>query len=443
MLSQRPDQPEPTMRTRRAPRRVSVLVLAALLAQSSIAQKSFAQSSTAPSEAKPASELAPRPLDLHVLDHPATLDGADDISPLLAQVADGKEYPCVAAVVVKQGRIIARGAAGVRRIGDPTKATAYDLFHLGSCTKAMTATLCAMLVEEGKLRWDSTIGEIFPELKPLMVGAWPDITLRQLVTHSSGIGSDLRKKGLWEMLWNHQGLPDEARMDMLRTIVAWDLQSEPGTAYCYSNTNFIIAGMMAERVTGVLYETLITQRLFEPLGMTTAMFGPPGSADKVDQPWGTNRAGESIAPSRTADNPPMLSPAGRASMSLDDWAKFVTLHLEGERGGSTTLLKPESFVLLHTPALNNYAAGWGRSRRAWAGPQGVTLSHSGSNTMWYAVTWLAPEKDMAVLVATNSAHAGVTKVCDSVVSGLISKYVASAPAIGASDQRGAGSVPAP
>lgn len=98
--------------------------------------------------------------------------------------------PALAAAVVKDGAIIAAGAVGVRAHGTDVKVTIEDRFHLGSDTKAMTATLAAMLVEEGKLRWDSTIGEVLggdvPGINPKL-GA---VTLEQLLSHSSGIPSD-------------------------------------------------------------------------------------------------------------------------------------------------------------------------------------------------------------------------------------------------------------
>ncbi|MGZ8300996.1 MAG: serine hydrolase domain-containing protein, partial [Rhodoplanes sp.] len=94
--------------------------------------------------------------------------------------------PALAAAVVKDGAIIAAGAVGVRAHGTAVKVTIEDRFHLGSDTKAMTATLAAMLVEEGKLRWDSTIGEVLggdvPGINPKL-GA---VTLEQLLSHSSG-----------------------------------------------------------------------------------------------------------------------------------------------------------------------------------------------------------------------------------------------------------------
>ena len=71
------------------------------------------------------------------------------------------DLPALAVVVVKDGAIRDRLAVGVRKLGDPTPVTTNDLFHIGSCTKSMTATLAAMLIEDGKLKWDTTIADVF------------------------------------------------------------------------------------------------------------------------------------------------------------------------------------------------------------------------------------------------------------------------------------------
>src|SRR5438046_7082410 len=78
------------------------------------------------------------------------------------------KLPALAVVVTKDGQICDRAAAGVRKWGDTVPVTTSDVFHIGSCTKSMTATLAAMFIEQGKLRWDTTIAEVFPELKGKM-----------------------------------------------------------------------------------------------------------------------------------------------------------------------------------------------------------------------------------------------------------------------------------
>jgi CubicO group peptidase (beta-lactamase class C family) len=95
----------------------------------------------------------------------------------LASYLERYKLPAVAAAVVKDGRIVAAGVAGTRRIGTVTPVALQDRFHIGSDTKAMTSLLAAILVEEGKLRWNSTVGEIYPDLLDKMAPGVKDITL--------------------------------------------------------------------------------------------------------------------------------------------------------------------------------------------------------------------------------------------------------------------------
>ena len=153
--------------------------------------------------------------------------------------------------------------------------------------------------------------------------------------------------------------------------------------------------------------------------MDSAGFGPPGTIGKVDQPWGHIRESGATVPLQK-DNPPAIAPAGRVHCSLDDLARFTISQMEGERTGG--LLKPETFRKLHTPpADGDYACGWVVVQRDWAG--GNALTHSGSNTMWYVVMWLAPVKDFSVITATNIAGPDAKKGCDEAASMMIKKWL--------------------
>src|SRR5437899_4041090 len=99
----------------------------------------------------------------------------------------GGERFGMAAAVLRGGRIIAQGATGVRKRGTAERITPDDRFHLGSCTKAMTATLVAMLVEEGRLNWTTTLGELFADTVKPMHPAWEKVTLRQVLAHRAGL----------------------------------------------------------------------------------------------------------------------------------------------------------------------------------------------------------------------------------------------------------------
>src|SRR5947207_7457390 len=106
---------------------------------------------------------------------------------LQAILGRGGERFGMAAAVLRCERIIAQGAAGVRKRGTAERITLDDRFHLGSCTKAMTATLVAMLVEEGKLNWTTTLGELFADTVKPMHAAWEKVTLRQVLAHRAGL----------------------------------------------------------------------------------------------------------------------------------------------------------------------------------------------------------------------------------------------------------------
>src|SRR5262249_726346 len=148
------------------------------------------------------------------------------------------------------------------------------------------------------------------------------------------------------------------------------------------------------------------------LGMKSAGFGAGGTPGAVDQPWGHERKNGKAEPNQF-DNPTIANPSGRVHCTLDDMARYVIAHLEGETKGG--LLKPETFKKLHTaPAGKVYACGWVVYKRTWAG--GNALMHNGSNTFWYTVMWLAPGKDFAVIASTNIAAPAGQKACDDAVS---------------------------
>lgn len=333
-----------------------------------------------------------------------------DLAEVLEPIRARHDLPALAGAILQGDQLVGLGASGVRRRGGDAKVTPQDLFHLGSCTKAMTATLCALLVEGGKLRWTTTVGEVFPAAKA--APAWRGVTLEQLLTNRGGAPGDLDGGGLWGRLWRHPGTPPEMRLALVEGVVAEPPALPPGTKYLYSNAGFSIAGAMAERAVGRPYEELMCEMLFVPLGMASAGFGAPeGEA----QPRGHTAEGRAVEPGPGADNPAAIAPAGRVRCTMADWAKFVALHL-----GHGTLLRPETLARLHeVPAGADveYAMGWIVARRPWGG--GTVLTHAGSNTMWYSVVWAAPRRDFAVLVACNQGGDRAPKACDEAAAALI------------------------
>jgi CubicO group peptidase (beta-lactamase class C family) len=349
-----------------------------------------------------------------------------DVSALLAPIREAYDLPGMVCAVVQGETLVATGAVGVRKRGSPDAITIDDKMHLGSCTKSMTATLCARLVTEGKLAWDTRLKDEFPELASKMDPAWLDVRLDQLLTHHGGAPTNLDAGGLWGKLWLARGSPREQRMVLVEGLTSRPPDAPPGTKYIYSNAGVSIAGAMAERAMDKPYEELMRKYVFVPLGMTSAGFGAPGTLGKIDQPRGHREDGTPVEIGTNADNPIAIAPAARVHCSIVDWAKYVSAHLVGEKkrdDGKQNLLTAAMFKTLHTPYgkdADRYAMGWVIQDRPWGGR---VLFHNGSNTMWYCVTWLAPEKDFAVLVATNQGGDKAMKAVDEAATALISDHL--------------------
>jgi CubicO group peptidase (beta-lactamase class C family) len=371
---------------------------------------------------------------------------------LQAILGRGGERFGMAAAVLRGERIIAQGAAGVRKRGTPERITLDDRFLLNSCTKPMTATLVAMLVEEGRLDWTTTLSELFADAVKPMHPAWEKVTLRQVLAHRAGLRLDPDGLGRvfnllrapYASLRSAPELmrPPRARLGTLpqqRLEIARQALSRPpkipaDTKYWYSNEGYILAGAVLEHLTGRAWEDLMRERLFQPLGIRTGGFGQPGTAGKTDQPWGhSSFVGKPIDPgSPAAQFPWYYGPAGMAHMTITDWAKFIGLHLRGDPANphcQAALLKLDTFAELHAvaptttskgcvmrgiiflatgdaaPAVT-YRAGGFISPASWAkgtrpGDTGRRICHGGSNGMSHSVACIAPEIDFAVLVACN------------------------------------------
>jgi CubicO group peptidase (beta-lactamase class C family) len=353
---------------------------------------------------------------------PASLDT------LLEPIREANRLPALAAAVVKGGQTVAIGAVGLRKEGSSEPVTVDDKWHIGSCTKSMTAALAGMLVEEGKLRWDTTLAEMFPDLASQMQTEWRTVTLEQLLSHHGGAPHELDENGLWGRLWQRAGKPPrEQREYLTRELLTKQKPAPPpGTTYVYSNAGYALVGHAIENLLDRPWEDVLRERLFQPLGMASAGFGAPASVGKVDQPWG-HKAGpdgilEPVAPGLQADNPAAIGPGGTVHCSIGDLARYAAWQLRGARGEGR-LLHPETFERLHTPFASDseYAFGWVATQRPWGG--GTVLTHAGSNTMFYAVIWIAPEKDFAVVVCTNAGGDIAEKATDTAAAALIHEYL--------------------
>jgi CubicO group peptidase (beta-lactamase class C family) len=348
----------------------------------------------------------------------APAEGNVAVTKLLAPIREKHGVPAMAAALVTSTGLVTAGVVGTRKRGTEIATTLNDQWHLGSDTKAMTATLVGKLVEKGSLRWESTLGEVFPDLA---AGFHPEartITVLQLLSHRSGLkpNPDLMAYG------GTDGAKE--RLRVVKDELSKAPQHKPGAHYEYSNLGYAIAGAITERITGKSWEQAMRDEVFGPLGMTSVGFGGTGTPGQVDQPWGHHPNGQPVEGNGpTMDNPPMLSPAGRVHCTIQDWARFIGDQLRGARG-EPALLQAATYQKLHTPPFGGeYALGWLVVERDWGG--GTVLNHGGDNTMNCANVWVAPRRDFAVLVCVNQSGDTAFQASDEAVGAVIKLHTAS------------------
>ena len=319
-----------------------------------------------------------------------------DLAPTLVPLREKYKLPACGVAIIEGGTITAIGVTGKRRIDRDTTATTDDLWHIGSCTKSMTATLAAMLVDEGKLRWDMTVTEALPDI-PAHPG-WQKVTLEHLITQRSGISGMSGKQ--WRAIEAGDGSPREQRAQFSRQILAASPALPPGK-FAYSNSGYGLLGAIIEHAANRSYETLLRERIFAPLKLTTASFGAPGKKGEWNpsQPWGHYRNEDELTPAAPSpDNqfPPALAPAACVHMALRDFAKYAWWVSSNE----PALVKPETFQKLKTPPKgSNYAGGmWITELPGIAEP---AVSHSGHMGGFFGVFHSSKKKACVTVFNTE------------------------------------------
>jgi CubicO group peptidase (beta-lactamase class C family) len=378
----------------------------------------------------------------------------DDLAPVLEPIREEYHLPGLVAAVVRGDRVAAAGAVGVRQVGKEARVELDDRFHIGSCTKSMTAMLIARLVDQGKLTWETTLAEALPgvEMRP----DYRPVTIRQLLTFRGGIApyTAFRPGELPPSITGLKGDdPADVRLQFARAVLNEPPVAPPGTKPVYSNASFAIAGAIIDRLAGRPWEVEIVQGLFQPLGMTASVVGPPHSGSD-EQPSGHRRPGALGPPgeprkatvkakakekekekekakgdegeSFRAAAPPMISrslqqvnaPAGQVSCSILDFARYASARVAGLRGHGP-LLSAEAYAAMARSDAGDdgFTGGTGRLRTLDKG--GREFQANGSGGLFLAAFYLLPEQDAAIVVAMNGV---APEALEAVVEALKERY---------------------
>jgi CubicO group peptidase (beta-lactamase class C family) len=259
---------------------------------------------------------------------PTRGEGDEDVIALLKPIREKYRLPAVSLAILRSDGIRKVGVVGVRKAGTDVQATLADSWHLGSDTKAMTATLLGVLVDQGRLAWTATMAESFPEMADAMDPVFRKVTLAHVLSHRAGLPANVNYDA-------YAGLAtvQAQRLALAKAVLAAQPLNQPGSTYLYSNVGYIVAGALAERITGMDWESALQQYVTSPLGMSSVGFGGLGTPGQIDQPWGHLEPGKPVlANGPDMDNPPVVAPAGRVHSTIQDWALFIGDQLRGVPG---------------------------------------------------------------------------------------------------------------
>jgi CubicO group peptidase (beta-lactamase class C family) len=330
-----------------------------------------------------------------------------EIDDLVHQTLSTFHVPGIAVCVIKDKQIVHAKGYGVRSLLSKQKVDEHTLFGIASNSKAITAAGLGILVEEGKLSWDSKVTDFIPEFKMYDPYVTAEFTVRDLLTHRSGLGlgaGDL-------MFWPDQN--DFSKADIIHNLRYLKPVSSFRSKYDYDNLLYIVAGEVLARVSGMSWEAFIQERIFNPLGMKTAApsfsylkdksnvidphFFVDGTLQVIRRDWSEN-----------------ANAAGGIYASVSDMAKWMTLLLNrgkyGDRlekqlfseGTLKEVWSPQTLLPLAGPGPygTNFAAyGLGWVITDVLGHK--QLGHTGGLAGIVTQTTLIPDLDLAILVYTN------------------------------------------
>lgn len=342
------------------------------------------------------SQSASRGAALTALAPPATssLNAAPNLEPILERIRVKYALPSIAAVAVRDGVVVGVAAVGERALGSGVSVTVNDAYHLGSMSKSFTATVLGKLVELGKIGWDTTLGETFPEVN--MRPEFKTVTLEMLLTHHAGFSANVEDRSIYAGSSDWGVIRQRYLAAALNTAPAYP----PGQIVAYANSGYVIASLMAERVAGTGWQALVQQYIYQPLEMKSCTFGTSFPALSSPHPHGWDGVkAVPLEPLTKNGNPPVLDGADNVRCSLPDLGKYLAAHLSGERGADG-ILKSATFKELHRPRANGGQGVY--MAFGWLVFSDGELWHNGSNTLNYSEMALYPQQNVAVAVAVNA-----------------------------------------
>lgn len=312
------------------------------------------------------------------------------------------DVPGVAVAVVRDGTVLLAEGFGLRDVEAAAPMTASTLMPIGSTTKAFTAFVIGTLVAEGKLDWDEPVERYLPEFQLADEGATRTLRVRDLLTHVSGLPRH-------DFVWYGSSLSRAELFARLRHLES----TEPiRTTFQYQNLMYMAAGVLAERVSGSTWESLVEERIFRPLAMTstTTSIDPMRASADHATGYAIENGKATPMPYRSAE---AVGPAGSINSNVSEMARWVQLQIAGGEHQRRPLIAPEALAEIHAPQVvvpgavsqgggrmlfDLYAMGW--REHAYRGHR--LLQHDGNIDGFSAEVGFLPDERIGVVVLANA-----------------------------------------
>lgn len=305
---------------------------------------------------------------------------------IAAKVLADTGVPSASVALVKNDHVILTKAYGKSKLDPSTAADPAMRYSVGSISKQFTAAAVMMLVEQGKLSLDDKVGKYLPDLTRAN-----DVTIRQLLSHTSGYQDYFPQDYVPVFMLK----PTTAQAIMDRWAKK-PLDFDPGAKWQYSNTNYVIAGAIIEKITGTPLFSMLQQRIFQPLGMTTVFdYDRRGPAN----PQATGYFRYALGPLRPSpkEGAGWLFAAGELSMTPADLAKWDISLI------NQSVLQPSSYRAMETEVVlsNGLGSNYGLGLSILKLANRRVLEHSGEVSGFVSENIVLPDDHAAVIVFTN------------------------------------------
>ena len=329
------------------------------------------------------------------------------IDSLVEKVLTTFDVPGIAVAVVKDGKVIHAKGYGVRSLATNQKTDENTLFGIASNSKAFTSAGLGMMVDEGKLKWDDKVTDIIPEFKMYNPYVTEEFTVRDLLTHRSGLGLGAGDLMIWPDSINF------TKKDIIHNLRFLKSVSSFRTKYDYDNNLYIVAGEVLARVSGMTWEDFITNRILKPLGMNTTTVSVQSIKNNnnvIDAHAPVNGKVQVIHNSWSET----ANAAGGLCSNLTDMCKWIIMQMDnGKYGEGLTkqlfseavhndMWQMQTIIPVAGPGIYNthfsgYGLGW-----ALSDVKGYKqVSHTGGLAGTVTQVTLLPELKLGIIVLTN------------------------------------------